>query len=77
MAERQRATLEHHMPIELTAPAIQRLARKGLREPLTDAERQELCECVVFHIDAILDQRSVPKVFHGEPLHADPPQAGR
>ena len=67
MAKSASATSENQIPVELTAPAIQRLARKGLREQLTDAEREELCECVVFHIDTILEQRSIPKVFHGKP----------
>ena len=58
------STFAGPMPIELTAPAIQRLARKGLQEPLTEPERKALCECIVFHIDAILDQRSIPKVSH-------------
>ena len=62
MADCRSTTVEGHMPVELTAPTIQRLARKGLREPLTDAEREELCGCVVFHIDAILDHRAIPKV---------------
>lgn len=66
MADRRCATVEGHMPIELTAPTIQRLARKGMREQLTDAEREELCECVVFHIDAILEQRTIPKVLHAK-----------
>ena len=54
---------EGHMPLELTAPAIQRLARKGLDAQLSDEERAMLCECVVFHIDAILEERSIPKAL--------------
>ncbi len=50
------------LPLELTAPTIQRLARKGVTEPLTDAECAQLCACVLFHVDSILRQRRVPKV---------------
>ena len=50
------------MPHELTAPAIQLLARKGREQPLSATERVELCECVVFHIDAILEKRNIPRV---------------
>ena len=50
------------VPLELTAPAIQRIARKGLAMSLSDAERIQLCECILFHVDAILKRRRVPKV---------------
>ena len=57
------------LPLELTAPLIQRLARKGLRQTLTEAERVCLCECVLFHADAILERRRIPRV--GEPRRRD------
>lgn len=49
------------MQLELTAPAIQRLARKGRAERLSDDEREMLCGSVVAHIDAVLEQRAIPK----------------
>ena len=61
MAEAARASGESQIPHELTAPPIQRLARKGIAGPLTEAERAELCACVVFHIERILKERRIPK----------------
>lgn len=61
MTDSQRVTFEGPMQLELTAPAIQRLARKGRRERLSDEEREKLCDCVVAHIDGVLEARSIPK----------------
>ena len=62
MAEAGPLPTPDDLPLELTAPAIQRLARKGLDRQLTERERVELCRCVVSHIDAILRARRVPRV---------------
>jgi hypothetical protein len=59
------------LPLELTAPLIQRLARKGRHTALTRAECAQLCECVLFHIDRMLDERRVPKL--GDGYFADVP----
>ena len=59
------------LPLELTAPAIQRLARKGLGAPLSAAECAWLCEIVLFHVDTVLEQRRVPRV--GPPVRPPAP----
>ena len=61
--DKQHSTSENQMPHELTSPAIQRLARKGAEQELSESERIELCECVLFHINAILNRSSIPKVL--------------
>ena len=50
------------LPLELTAPAIQRLVRKGLKEQLTESDCAALCACVQFHVDTILEHRRIPRV---------------
>ena len=62
MAEAGPLPTPDDLPLQLTAPMIQRLARKGIDRQLTDRERVDLCRCVVFHIEAILRERRVPKV---------------
>ena len=54
------------LPLALTAPAIQRLARKGIDRQPSDRHRVALCRRVVSHSDAILRERRAPKV-PGEP----------
>jgi hypothetical protein len=61
------------LPRELTAPAIQRLARKGLSEQLSEAECAELCACVVFHVDEILRRSRIPRVTPSSVSGADGP----
>ena len=43
-------------------------------ERLSEAECAKLCECVLFHVDAILRKSRIPKVFdgHGDPVGARP-----
>jgi hypothetical protein len=53
--------------LELTAPAIQAIAREGLARPLTPAERLRLCRCVLFHVDNLLDVRRMPRVGPASP----------
>ena len=66
MAEAGPLPTPDDLPLALTAPAIQRLARKGVDRQLSDRERVALCRCVVSHIDGVLRERRVPKV-PGEP----------
>lgn len=55
------------IPLELTAPDMQALIRKGLAEPLNFKEQLRLCECVAFHVDAILDRRRIPRLSAKRP----------
>ncbi len=61
MTDSQSVSYEGPMQLELTAPAIQRLARKGRTERLNDDELARLCASVVAHIDAVLEERSIPQ----------------
>ena len=63
MAKVARSPSDNQIPHELTAPPIQRLARKGMAGQLTDAERVELCACVLFHIDRVLRERRIPRTM--------------